>query len=57
MPRAANDEWPVLSVTFDLGNVGKEPARQHVIVGYDDVHSVEYFGQKLSRRGGGATRT
>ncbi|HEX3725908.1 MAG TPA: DUF4965 domain-containing protein, partial [Pirellulales bacterium] len=46
-PRAANDRWPVLSVTFDLGAVAAQPASRHVVIAYDDLYSVEYFGQKL----------
>ena len=47
MPRAANDHWPVLSVSMDLGSVGSEPVERHLTIGYDDVYSIEYFGRKL----------
>jgi Domain of unknown function (DUF4965)/Domain of unknown function (DUF5127)/Domain of unknown function (DUF1793)/Domain of unknown function (DUF4964) len=47
MPRPADDHWPVLSVVMDLGPVASEPVSRHLIVGYDDVYSVEYFGGKL----------
>jgi hypothetical protein len=47
MPRAANDRWPVLSVAFDLGKVGKASQRRHLIIAYDDQYSVEYFQKKL----------
>jgi hypothetical protein len=46
-PRAANDRWPVLSAVFDLGSVGPGGARRHLILAYDDLLSVEYFGKKL----------
>jgi hypothetical protein len=57
-PRAANDEWPVLSVVMDLGKVDHSAQRRHVLIGYDDVDSIEYFGKKLRawwRRDGKAT--
>lgn len=47
MPRPANDRWPVMAAEIDLGVVLKEPVRTHVILAYDDLYSVEYFGQKL----------
>jgi hypothetical protein len=47
MPRAANDRWPVLSLTFDLGSVESRAVRRHVILAYDDLYAVEYFQQKL----------
>jgi len=47
MPRAASDRWPVLAAVFDLPQVGKSPTRKHLILAYDDIDSVEYFGQKL----------
>jgi hypothetical protein len=47
MPRAANDNWPVLAVMFDLGKVGKSTAERHLILAYDDRFSIEYFYRKL----------
>lgn len=47
MPRAANDAQPVMAFAFDLGNVGAEPASRHLIVAYDEIYSIRYFGQKL----------
>lgn len=58
MPRAANDRWPVLAVAMDLGAVAATPVQRHLIVGYDDEHSIEYFQQRLRpwwRRTEGAT--
>ncbi len=58
MPRAANDEWPVLAWMFDLGNVGKSTAERHIVLAYDDQFSIEYFYRKLRpywrRSGAGA---
>ena len=47
MPRAASDDQPTLAVTFDLGNVTAKPVMRHVILAYDEVYSIKYFGQKL----------
>ena len=47
MPRAANDRWPVLATVSDLGKVGTDGQARGVILGYDDVKSVEFFGQPL----------
>lgn len=51
-PRPANKDWPVLATTIDFGTIGTaakdEPAPQsHLIIGYDDDYSVEFFGRKL----------
>jgi len=46
-PRRANDDWPGLCVRFDLGRVGEESTRRHLLIGYDDVLSVEFFGERL----------
>lgn len=47
MPRAANDRWPVLAVAFDLGRVGPQPVRRHVLIGYDDIYAIEFFHERL----------
>lgn len=46
MPREVRDDYPVLACTFDLGAV-EETVSRHLLLGYDDEFSVEYFGQKL----------
>jgi hypothetical protein len=46
MPRAVNDEQPVLAFVFDLGQVSKPVTRQ-VIVAYDEIYAIKYFGKKL----------
>jgi hypothetical protein len=45
--RAADDKPVVLAVVHNLGKVGRQPASAHVMVGYDDIYSVEYFGNRL----------
>ena len=43
--RRVSDGWPVLSATKSFGEV--EKARGFVCIGYDDIYSIEYFGEKL----------
>jgi hypothetical protein len=55
-PRRVNDRWPVLSISGTIGQVGEQPQRGIVMIGYDDEYSVEYMGKKLRpwwRRNGG----
>jgi len=40
MPRAANDEQPVMAFTFDLGNVAAAPVTRQVIVAYDEIYAI-----------------
>lgn len=47
MPRAVNDAQPVMALVFNLGTVGTRPVSRHVIVAYDEVYAIKYFGQKL----------
>jgi len=47
MPRAANDEQPTLAFAFDLGAVGANPQTRQVIVAYDEIYAIKYFGRKL----------
>ncbi len=47
MPRAANDRQPVMAFAFDLGSVGEEAVQRQVIVAYDEIFAIKYFGKKL----------
>jgi hypothetical protein len=47
MPRAVNDEQPVLAFVFDLGQVAAKPVMRQVIVAYDEIYAIKYFGRKL----------
>jgi hypothetical protein len=47
MPRAVNDEQPVMAFAFDLGKVGGQAAERQVIVAYDEVFAIKYYGRKL----------
>jgi hypothetical protein len=47
MPRAADDQPIVTAFAFSLGEVGPETVSRHIILAYDEINSVEYFGRKL----------
>ncbi len=47
IPRAVNTNQPVMAFTFQLGSVGSGVVSRHVIVGYDELYSVNYFGRSL----------
>jgi Glutaminase A six helical-hairpin domain/Domain of unknown function (DUF5127)/Domain of unknown function (DUF4964) len=47
MPRAVDDDMPVLAFVFDLGRVGATPVQRQVIVAYDEIYTIKYFGEKL----------
>eukprot|EP01114_Cavostelium_apophysatum_P001767 TRINITY_DN1153_c1_g1_i3.p1 TRINITY_DN1153_c1_g1~~TRINITY_DN1153_c1_g1_i3.p1 ORF type:complete len:726 (-),score=182.07 TRINITY_DN1153_c1_g1_i3:55-2037(-) len=48
MPRAASDNWPVLAASWNLGVVNTTFQSKYVIFGYDEVQSIDYFGQVLT---------
>ena len=37
----------MLSTLLPFNQVGKSPVEKHILIGYDDVYSVQYFGQNL----------
>jgi hypothetical protein len=47
MPRAVNDKQPVLAFVFDLGNITATPVTRQVIVAYDEMYAIKYFGKPL----------
>jgi len=47
MPRAVNEDEPVMAFVFNLGNVAAAPVTRQVIVAYDEIYAIKYFGQKL----------
>ena len=47
MPRAVKDHMPVLAFVFDLRRIGARPVQCQLIVAYDEIYSVKYFGQNL----------
>jgi Domain of unknown function (DUF4965)/Domain of unknown function (DUF5127)/Domain of unknown function (DUF1793)/Domain of unknown function (DUF4964) len=46
-PRAVRDDQPILAFVFDLGKVAAAPVSRHVIVAYDEVYAINWFGKKL----------
>ena len=47
MPQSRYPSPPALNVLLPLGGVGATVVTRHVLLGYDDVYSVEYLRQKL----------
>jgi hypothetical protein len=47
MPRAANDAEPAMAFAFALGSVGGKAVERQVIVAYDEIFAIKYFGKKL----------
>lgn len=59
-PRPANEDEPVMAFNFDLGTVDAKPATRHVLVAYDEIYSIKYFGKNLRpywRRDGATAAT
>lgn len=47
MPHAAGDNRPVLAFTFDLGAVGSKVQERRLIVAYDEIYAIKYYGTNL----------
>ena len=47
MPRAVRDNTPVLAFVFKLGSVGTAVVQRQVVVAYDEIYAIKYFGQSL----------
>ncbi len=47
MPRAAGDNTPVLAFTFDLGAVNSKTQERQLIVAYDEIYAIKYYGTNL----------
>jgi hypothetical protein len=47
MPRAVQDEMPVLVFVMDLGKVGAVTNSRHLMLAYDDLYSITYFRRNL----------
>jgi len=45
--RPANERWPTLAISIDLGKVDQGGASRHVLIGYDDEYSIQYMGKNL----------
>ncbi len=47
MPRPAREQEPALVFLFHLGQVKGKPVTRQVIVAYDEIYAVKYFGVNL----------
>jgi hypothetical protein len=47
MPATPRGGAAVLAATVDFGNVGATPVPRHLLVGYDDIYSIEYLNRRL----------
>ncbi len=47
MPRAVSNRQPVMAFAFDLGTVKAAPVERQVIVAYDEIYAIKYFGRNL----------
>jgi hypothetical protein len=47
MPRAVDDDQPICAFAFDLGNVSAEPVTRQVMIAYDEIDSIKYYGRAL----------
>ena len=47
MPRPAFDDQPGLGFSFDLGQVGSMEVERTMMIGYDEIYSIDYYGSKL----------
>jgi Domain of unknown function (DUF4965)/Domain of unknown function (DUF5127)/Domain of unknown function (DUF1793)/Domain of unknown function (DUF4964) len=60
LPRPVTDDEPVLAFLFHIGPVKAKPVERQVIIAYDEIYSIKYFGQKLRpywRRNGATPAT
>eukprot|EP01125_Pyxidicula_operculata_P012595 TRINITY_DN4140_c0_g1_i1.p1 TRINITY_DN4140_c0_g1~~TRINITY_DN4140_c0_g1_i1.p1 ORF type:complete len:704 (-),score=160.03 TRINITY_DN4140_c0_g1_i1:35-2146(-) len=46
-PRPASDDWPVLSIVWNFTVTGTNVVEKYVIMSYDDIFSIQYFGQNF----------
>ncbi len=47
MPRAVDDRTPVLAFVFHLGEVGTKTLERQIMVAYDEIYAIKYFGTPL----------
>jgi len=46
-PRAVDDNEPVMAFAFNLGTVGSQVVSRHLEVAYDEIYSIDYYGEPL----------
>ena len=47
MPRRVNKGAPMMAMAFDLDSVSSTPVTCQVVLAYDDIESILYFGKRL----------
>lgn len=46
-PRRADNRWPVAACCFDLGKIADVAKTCRIMLAYDDLFSIQYFGENL----------
>lgn len=46
-PRLAEDDTPVMAAVLEFDQINNHQTSDYIIVAYDDIHSIEYFGKPL----------
>lgn len=46
-PRRADNRWPVAACCFDLGKIAEVAKTCRIMLAYDDLFSIQYFGENL----------
>ncbi len=47
MPRPAKENTPVLAFVFNLGAVGSDAQQRQLVVAYDEIDAIKYYGTPL----------
>ncbi len=47
MPRAVEEDAPVLALSFNLGSIGSKPVSRWAMLAYDEIYAVQFFEQNL----------
>ena len=47
-PRPVDQDQPVCAIAFDLGQVSAEPITRQVMLAYDEIDAIKYFGKPLA---------
>ncbi len=60
MPRAVKDANPTVAIAFPASVASSTVLSRHVLIGYDEIYSIDYFGKRLRpywRRNGATPST
>lgn len=47
-PRPAKEDTPVMAAVLDIGQIHDRQSSHYLILAYDDIQSIEYFGKPLN---------